>query len=134
ARVHADEAEWIRAVRVLGAELPAREAPVVDAELVGAGAAEARTLTLPRAAAVAGAVRPADTPPAAVAVRRAGGADAIAGRRAVGAEGVSRGAVERGLAGDAGAARRGRRVARRGIGREGRYADAVGAGDLERRK
>src|SRR6185503_19691620 len=115
ARVHADEAEWIRAVRILRAELPAGDSPVVQAELVRAGAAEAGALAARRLAPRGRAVLPADAPAAAVTVPGARVADAVARTAPIVAAGVARRAVERRLALDAGVARAGWRVARRRI-------------------
>src|SRR5205823_3953267 len=115
AGIHAYIAEWIRAVRVLRAELAAGETAVVDAHLVGAAAAEAGTLAEPRAAAVERAVLPADAGARTLRVAGARCADAVPRVATVVAARVAGRAIRIGGADDAGLAGERRRVAFGGI-------------------
>src|SRR5205823_4826957 len=122
---------WIRAVRVLRAELPAGETAVVDAHLVGAAAAEAGTLAEPRAAAVERAVLPADAGARTLRVAGARCADAVPRVATVVAARVAGRAIRIGGADDAGLAGGRRRVAFGGIARHQRHREPAGAVGLE---
>src|SRR5262249_50243388 len=124
--VHA-HAERRRTVRVLRAELPAREAAVVDAHL-RRSAGEARAHAATRFAARKSAVLLVNGPTSAVTVLGAAGPDAVTRRSGAVVEAAKAGwAVCPARALDPRAARAGRLRARGWVGNEGRRGGAIGA-------
>src|SRR5262245_27831754 len=127
--VHA-HAEGRRAVRVLGAELAAGEAAVVDAHLVGA-AAEARAQAPAGLAAGESAVLPADGAASAFTVGGTGRPDAVAhGSRPVVEARVPGGTVRPARALDARATGPGRRRTLGGVGDEPGRGGVIAALDV----